>query len=281
MVASYSSFEQYLSSRGRAPTTAKVYAVHARLLDVDDPVAAARAVLTSPDYAPKSKHAMLGAFRAWARYKGDDELEAALASGEIKLPAAVRVKPQVPLPPDVYRAIREEIDQADYISDPARACLGLMANRGLRRGDTLRLRRQDVTGALKTGVLSYVVKGGRRLEQGVLKSFRLYLELLSEQGSRWSSVDELVAKTPSAALAAIPLSLKRVASHVDLGDEVTLADVRCHVLRRSYVVTYWKACGKDITQLVAHMGWSNAATAYGYIDYVNRIELDDIADKMW
>lgn len=277
-------FADYLERRGSSRNTVIQYLSRVRPLEASGPgdAAIARAVelLTGEEgraYAPKSRRMMKAAYLSWARFHGNDSMIAAL--GELKLPVAVRAKAQVPLPPAVYRAVRDGIVAADYLPDPVRACLGLMACRGLRRGDVLRMQRDEINQALKQSVLSYLVKGGRRLEIGVLKGWRDYLEILARKNS-WKVVHELVSTSPRGAEQVIPTALRRVAENVELGDDVEVADVRCHILRRSYAVMFYEACGRDPVKLQNHLGWANVSTALSYVDFARRDELDAIADKM-
>ncbi len=281
-------YDAWLEKRGSSPNTRKQYRSRVRRIEgADDPVATALKILTDrreSAYAPKSKRMARAAYLSWARFTGNDALLLALSKEELKLPAPTRAKAQMPLPPAVYRAIRAELDAADYIKPAARACLGMMANRGLRRADALHLRRVDVSSALKLGTLSYVVKGGKRVEIGVLSSFRRYLELLLEQSGRWSQAHELISTSEAGAAMAIPAALAKVGEKVletiDDAQGVQLEDIRGHVLRRTYAVAFFKAVKNDPTKLQAHMNWEKIETALSYVDFATRGELDAVAEQM-
>lgn len=262
-------FEQHLVQRGVDPSTARQYRSH---------LVRPRERLLDKELAPSTRRVGLAAWKSYAGFIEDDALLKELK--QLRLPVAARVKVQVPLPLPVWKALRAEIDSADYLSTVAMRCvLGVMANRGLRRGDVLRLRRTEVTAALRSNVLAYEAKGKKRLEFGLLQSYRRYIEQLGDVGGKWTSVYELISPNESWAKQKVADELRVCAEHIELG-EVTLEDVRPHVLRRTFAVAMYEAFNHDAVKLAAFMGWSNVTTALRYVDFVKRDELDLVADEM-
>ena len=246
--------------------------------------------------APKYLRQIRSSFRAYARYleragRADEARQLLDDIEDVRLPPALRQTPQNPLPRAFYDELRAAIKASDQ--KPAmRAQLGIMANRGLRRGDVLRIQRKDVQNALKTGTLSFVAKGKKRLEFGVLPTYAGYLELMEEAFERdredaWryepaTSVWELLSSSDEAAKIAVARSLRAVASTCNLKKHgVTLADVRPHVLRRSYAQAFFEACGHDPMKLKDHMQWSDVSTAMSYLDHSQKKTLDEVAAKMF
>jgi integrase len=272
-------FVTYLERRGLSEGTVELYSQHASG-ELDR--------LRARSLAPKTRRLILGAFRAYGRFLKSKPAtakqgEALLAElSEVKLPAPVRQRVQKPLPRELYDRLRNEIDETDLVDDPMRAVLGLMAARGIRRGDVLRLERKTVESAIRRRVLLFEVKGGKRLEFGVLETYRKYLELLAESWQpKAKTVSQLLSREDRAAKLRIARALRRVARQLPLDDfDVTEEDVRPHVLRRTYAVIAYQAFGKDITKLMRHMGWSQIQTALGYVDFHEAEELDQTIEKV-
>jgi site-specific recombinase XerC len=239
--------------------------------------------------SPKSRRVVLAAWRSYARFlkrtpktaaEGDRLLD---DLSDVRLPSPVRKTPQVPLPRPVYDLLRAAIDEDGDERPAIRAALGIVACRGLRSIDVRRIRRPEVAAALKSGVLGFVAKGDRRIEMGVTDNYRRYLESLDEEfdGSGKKVVWELLAPTSRTAHKNLSTALKRVAKTLPLADhDVELGNVRLHILRRTYAVTFIDAVGGDIVRLQNHMQWANIATAANYLDHSRRLELDQVAENM-
>jgi site-specific recombinase XerD len=277
-------YQAWLRRRGTGQRTIQQYAFHAaRALGGEDPFERINDRKLSPKYRRVCKAAII----SFAKFNKDASLIEEIK--EVKLPAPVRQNAKVPLAEDTWRALRAEIDAADYITDPMRAELGIMANRGLRRGDVLRLHRSEVAAALKKNVLSYVAKGERRLEFGVGDAWRPYLELLHDEfssaGKRAEQVSDLISPRASdenrmeSAGSAVIRGLRRVASKIELGDHA-LEDVTPHLLRFCYATKFFNACGRDPRRLQEHMQWSSLEVAMIYVGSESRASLDDIAAEM-
>lgn len=277
-------FERYMERRGSQPKTVQNYLLHVR-----HPEGYNR--LRSKALAPKSKRVVLCAWRAYGRFLkriGENEESDELLSEleEIKLPAPMRERPQIPLPREFFDDLREKFDTDELLDDPTRGALGIMANRGLRRIDILCVQPKEIRTALKQGVLAFRAKGGRRLEFGVTKNYRHYLEMIYE-GTRpgEKNVAQAISKAQNPEKGAgekVVKHLKRVASTMELADYgVELEDVRCHILRRTYATIFYEACGGDPVKLKDHMQWASIVTATNYVDHSQRTELDEIAEGMF
>lgn len=274
---SLTKFQRWLRRRGRAEGTADSYMYQvARCAELDDPLER----LLDPDLSPKYIHTIAAALKSWARFSKDGDLELELA--EIKLPAAKRVKEKSILTREDWSKLREEINRADYISEPVRAELGMMASRGFRRGDILRLRKSDIAGALKSGTLVYEAKGRRRLAFPISSHWGPYLELLMEAGGRkkWERVCDLVSpgSNPKTRMDTAGKTITRSLSYC--GEEVGIEDIHPHLLRRTYATFYYEAC-QDPVKLKDHMQWANIETAMLYVAASNQEELEAVADTLF
>jgi integrase len=237
--------------------------------------------LRDGELAPKTLRHIKAACRRWARFRGDDQL--LVEADKIRLPPPQRKTAKVPLTRDDLFALVDEIDAADYLDDAMRAELGLMASRGFRCGDVLRMRRSQAQTALRVGTLSYVAKGRRRLEFRVLDTFRPYLDLLVSH-PRWERVEDLIS--PRASEATRREAAGRAAARaLELcGSKVGIKGLYPHRLRRTYATEYLRALGPDAfaaVKLQQHMQWASLQTAMGYVDHDRGQELDDVAEAMW
>jgi integrase len=272
-------FGEWLLDHGLVPGTVKVYTG-------DVAIALSKggllARLRSDDLAPKTKRHILAAARHWCEYTGDVALTKALK--RLRLPPPRRKTAKVPLPRQSLFDLVDEIYRADYLSRPMRGVLGMLATRGLRCGDVLRLRRDDLLRAKESGTLSYEAKGRKRIEYRLLKTWRKSLVLLADHPGDWEQVDELVAPRASpagrraAAARAVERTLVRVGVHVGV------LNLYPHRLRRTYAVEYLKALVGDpeaLMKLTQHMGWASMATAMEYVDHARGVELDGAAERIF
>lgn len=242
--------------------------------------------LRDQEGAPKSRRRYLAAFRRWADYTNDPELVKALK--RVRLPPPKRKTPKVPLERDEFERFVDEIGRVK-VADPLRGVLGLMACRGLRCGDALRLRREEVDNALapSSGVLSFVAKGRRRLEFRTLKTYRRFLELIYrsfEASPKAKTVAQLVS--PRASAKGAPEAAARAVERalVKIGVGLGIYGLHPHKLRRTYAVEYLRAMPGDpeaLVKLKSHMQWAEMDTALEYVDYVRGEDLDDPAHRMF
>lgn len=276
-------FEAFLRRRGLAEGTIEIYQHHV----AQDGGATTR--LRARSLAPKTRRLILGAFRAYGKFLSSQTKTKRVGTelleelGATKLPPPTRKRVQKPLPRPIYDGLRDAIDESDAIDDPLRVELGMMAARGIRRGDVLRLDKKTAVSALKTDTLSYEVKGGRWIEYGVLSTYRRYLELLVEVWRpKTETLCDLIAPNEKAAGLRIARALRRLARELPLEEhDVSIEDVRPHVLRRTYATLFYEASGRDIRALMQHMQWQELQTAFGYVDFIDAEKLDDIAEQMF
>jgi len=272
-----SSFRAWLAEHGLSESTLEVY-----LRDVRKGLEVGLvARLRSDDLAPKTKRHMLAAARHWAKFTKDTDLAEAL--DKLNLPPARRQTAKVPLSKEDLFVLLDEIDRADYLSKPMRAAIGMMACRGFRCGDVLRMRRDELIAARESGVLNYIAKGKRNLEFKVLKTYRKHLVALASAPGEWTRVEELLANggasgRRNAAARAVERSLVR------LGTKCGIQNLFPHRLRRTYAVEYLRSMKGDpeaLMKLTQHMQWAGMATAMEYVDHARGDELDAAAEKMF
>jgi site-specific recombinase XerC len=272
-------FEEWLLDRGLVPGTVGVYTRDVATAQREGGLLAR---LRSDDLAPKTKRHILAAARHWAEYTSDDTLLKALK--RLRLPPPRRKSAKVPLPRQSLFDLVDEINTADYLTEPMRGVLGVLATRGLRCGDVLRLHRDELARAKESGTLAYEAKGRRRIEYRVLKTWRKPLFLLADQPGRWEQVDQLVAPgaAPAGRRAAAARAVERTL--VRVGIRAGVHGLYPHRLRRTYAVEYLKALEGDpeaLMKLTQHMGWASMATAMEYVDHARGAELDGAAERIF
>lgn len=268
-------FSVWLVRRGRDQSTADLYSGNVRrAFAADDPPLG---VLRDNALAPKTRSHIKAALRAWAKFHRDADLLELLE--DIKLPPAVRKKAKVPFADDEIRNIRTEIDRADYLDEPMRAVLGLMAVRGLRVGDVLRMRRQEVRDALRTGYGSFELKGHHRIELSLkAKPIRRYFAILGDADGKWDRVRDLISdgESPQAARMSVWRALKGVAAEVGIEP----GDVYPHRLRRTVASNFLEAVNGDLVKLQKYLNWQNISTAASYADHARREEFERIEERL-
>lgn len=269
-------FGQWLVESGRAPLTVKVYTQNIRLLANEHGGYKAR--LTNRNLAPKTLHGYAAALRSYATFLENGDLLVAIK--KIRLPASRRAKVKVELAKDAWQALIVAIDEDKKLRPEMHAVLLIMALRGLRVGDVLRMRKDEIVRAVKVGKLGYEAKGGARLEYGIAQIREALHELLAID-KPWDRVVDLIAwsskcegeKKMHCARTRVLQQLKRVAMSIELDN------VHPHRLRRTYATHWLRQLQGDpqaIIKLQAHMGWQSLNTAMGYVDAVNAEELEDL-----
>jgi integrase len=226
--------------------------------------------------APLTLHSTRAALRAYATFTDDGDLLVQLK--KIRLPAARRVTPKVELEHAGWKALVAAIMKSTA-PVRVRAPLLIMALRGLRVGDVLRLERTELVTAVKTGRLGFMAKGRRRLDFAVTGQVKTIISQLLAEGPDWPTVGRLLchrSKDPmKAGRARLSRALKAIAKTIDL------EDVYNHRLRRTYATHFVRKLRGDpqaIMKLQSHMGWASPTTAMGYVDAVNTDELDAIGE---
>lgn len=272
-------FSSWLQRRGRGSATIEAYISDVRMSFSHEGGALGR--LSDRSYAPKTRRRNLAALRSWCDFTNDAKLSKSLK--EVKLPSPVRRSVKQPLELAAWTELRDEIDSAPYIEEPMRAVLGMLASRGFRCGDVLRLQQDQVTSALQSGVLHFSAKGERELEY-TSRPFTPYLQILATQGV-WRRVEDLVS--PSAQIESRRKSAAKRASRAlrrcALAIGMDPSEIHTHKLRRTYAVEFLRSMAGDpesMQKLQAQMQWASAKTAFEYTDYVRREDLDAVDDAM-
>lgn len=278
--ASLEKFGQWLVDLGRAPGTVRLYPMLVRACARHEQGLTGR--LVAGELEPKTLHVNRAALLAWAEFIENDELAKRLR--RIKLPPARRAKPKREMERDRWKALAAAI-RTTKLRDAMTATLLIMARRGFRSGDVLRLRKTEIKAAIKTGTLSFAAKGNRRIEYRATPVMEA-LEMLEAHRGDWNRVEDLLVsprcgsqgfKRRRAASAAVARALMKVAETIEE------TGVHPHRLRRTYAVYFLHELKGDpqaLVKLQHHMGWDSLATAAGYVDAVNRDELDDIGDRL-
>jgi site-specific recombinase XerD len=271
-------FELWLRKRGRTQATAETYVkkVSDAYRNHQDPMEK----LIDDDLAPKYRHLIRASLKAWFRFQGNHKLEEELL--EVRIPPSVRQGLKTPLTVEEWRALRKEIDEGKWIRNEAmRAELGMLACRGFRVADVLRLKREEVELAMKSGVLRYLGKGRKQLEFTVAPVWKPYLECLADHDEEWNRVEDLICPNskPSAKRASATRKVERTL--IRCGQQAGIdKELYPHLLRHTYATRYYEAC-QDPAKLQKHMQWGDISVAMGYVDAGNREDLDAIADSLF
>jgi len=266
-------FKSWLQERGRTDGTADAYVTNLRSC-ARDPKGLTHRLVTQ-GLAPNTLRANLAALRSWALFGEDPALAKRLA--DIRLPPARRVHTKQPLAIDVLRRVIRHLQTCPMTNEATRHVLLMMAVRGFRSGDVLRLRRPEVLRALSTGKLTYEGKGRKRIEFSI-DPFRPQLEALAAL-PEWVRVRDLIttSQNPKVASVCVWRAARRTAK------EVGVADMNPHRYRHTFATQYLNQLQGDpnaIIKLQRFMGWESMATAARYVDSVSQEQLDTIGDQM-
>ncbi len=273
-------FHAWLCKRGRSRSADQYRRVVKRWLNDPDEI---EAKMTSSRFSPNYRRFLVACIRSWAKYTKDMDLAERLA--DIKLPAPVPKDVREPFGIDEWFDIREAIDSDKYLSDAKRLTCSIIALRGIRCGDILRLTRREINQALKTGILAYEGKGGRR-QQYNAEPMRAYLEELAQL--RWSGGDcvrNLVSpgsderKCQETAGRAIRQVFDQLAESLDIDPE----DLYAHRFRHTYATYFLQQMKGDpeaLFKLQQQMGWARLDTAANYLRRSRRAELDEVESRL-
>ncbi len=276
MTPTVDGFGAYLAGLSLGDDTVAKYVRHARVaLDRGGFVARLRSHL-----APKTKRLVRAAGRHWAKYTEDQRLRDQLDG--VRLPAPRRVAAKQPLTEAELYRVMDELDSARWIDDALRAVIGLMTYRGLRCGDVLRMRRDEVSRAISKSTMAFEGKGGRRLEFKVLRTYQRWLEVLIDR-PRWDRIEDLISHGLQASKRAsagrrVQRAMKKI------GKALGLEGLHPHQMRRTYAVTFLLAHKGDpeaLMKLTEHMQWASMTTAMQYVDHVRGDELDRVAETLF
>jgi integrase len=161
-----------------------------------------------------------------------------------------------------------------------RNILLIMALRGLRSGDVLRIQRADVVRSLATGKLSYEGKGRKRIEISALP-IKDQLEALAELKG-WERVRDLIvvgkgSKNGKIASKKVWRAARRIAR------KGGILEMNPHRYRHTFATNFLQQLKGDpnaIVKLQKYMAWESLATAARYVDAVSQDELDVLGDQL-
>lgn len=274
----YKAFRTWLESRGRSQGTIDLY-----VGDVRSAFEAGgfEARLGDRTLAPKTRHRIRTAGRQWARRFKNVRLEQKLR--DFKLPKPRRATAKTPITRDELFALIEGIDRAHDLQPTMRAVLGMLACRGFRIGDVLRLRRVELRAAVESGVLCFEAKGGLRVEFRLLSTFMRHALTLANAEGRWSHVDALISprarrQRRKAAARAVARALTEVAVRCGI------YNLHPHRLRRTYAVEYLRGLSGDpeaLMMLKEHMAWESMDTVAEYVNHARGQQLDEAAERIF
>jgi integrase len=272
-------FRAWVLARGRVPGTADLYVTHLRLAAADHLGLTHRVI--AGELAPNTIHGVMASLRAWAMFSKDKDLSDILE--DVRLPPARRVRRKLPLARDQWRSVIRQIQtyplaQDRLGNDAMRQVLLIMALRGMRSGDILRLKKTEIRRALDSGKLSYEGKGRKRMEFTVAP-IRGPLQALSEHPGSWERVRDLVSRSSNPKVASVRVwrAAKRTAR------QAGIPDLNPHRFRHTFATMFLGELAGDpnaIVKLQKHMGWENVATAARYVDEVSQDHLDEIGARL-
>ncbi len=274
-------FKVWLLERGRVEGTAETYIVNLRSCAADSKGLTHR--LVAGDLSPNSLRTNLAALRSWAMFTGDAALTKRLA--DIRLPPARGIHTKQPLSTpnlrDIIRHLqtcpielrRSGTTDASVASMAMRQVILIMAMRGFRSGDVLRIKRTEIIRALDTGKLIYEGKGRKRLEFSI-SPFRAPLERLVEVKG-WDRVRDLISTSENPRVASVKVwrAARRTAQ------QIGIPEMNPHRYRHTFATRYLERLQGDpaaIIKLQQYMGWESMNTAARYVSAVSQDELDRI-----
>lgn len=266
-------FRQWLTERGRSEDTATLYITNVRTCMAHPKGMTHR--LVSGELAPNTVRTNLQSLRAWATFQGDDATLRVLK--DIRLPPARRVRSKPPLDSQSWRLVVNHLKTCPMEPEAMRYVLLIMAQRGLRSGDVLRMRRPDVVKSLTTGRLIYEGKGRKRTEIAIT-TIREQLEALAKI-TGWDRVRDLICtgKSPRSLSRKVGRAAKRTAA------QVGLPDMNPHRYRHTFATRFLDKLRGDpnaIVKLTAYMGWESINTAARYVSSVSMEELDQVGTDL-
>ena len=277
-------FKGWLKSRARGAGTVASYVAEAVAANCTSDGWKRRVL--DDNLAPKTRHRIRAAGRQWADFIGDVQLDKDLKA--IKLPVARRVTAKVPISHEQLFSVVDELARADYLEPPMRATLGILACRGLRCGDVLRIRRTELVAAVETQVLAFEGKGQKRLEFPLVPAFGVHVAALAALPGTWSRVEDLIApgsKPESKPEAHRKSAAKAVERALDaVAAKCQIRGMHPHRLRRTYAVEYLaQLAGRpDAVELLRqHMQWEDVTTAMEYVNHARSGELSAAAERIF
>ena len=267
-------FEEWLERRGRGASRAQYARIARRYQSDPEDI---EGLIVDEDYSPLYRRHVAAVLKSWATFSGNGDLLVRLS--DTRLAPGVPMGQREPLPREDWIAVRAAIERSPGLSEPLRLVCGLIALRGIRAGDVLRLRRIDLRNAIKTNTLSYKAKGGR-WQHYRAKPLRHFLNGLNDL--RWGTrktVAELVSPTADSAGRAVRRAFDALADELGMPRE----DLYAHRFRHTYATLFLQELEGDpeaVFKLQEQMGWAQLETAASYLRRSRREELDEAEDRL-
>lgn len=274
-------FSNWLARRGRSETSRVQYRYRLeRLFEEDDPVS----LLTDRKLSPCYRNNLAVAYRQFAKFKKDHALLEEL--DEIRLPAPIRKSAKEPLNKEEWHEVLDEIEEADYLDEAEQAVLLIIASRGIRLSDLLRVTHQEVKDAVKKGTLAFTGKGERRSffsAQNIIEPLKALLEM------KWPE-DGVVANliSPKSAsenvVASAGRQIRRALDRVIKKMGLKKGDLFAHKFRHTFVneaLAEMKGDPRAVFHLQDMMNWSSPNTARNYVKHADKEELDQVEQRMF
>lgn len=264
-------FREWLIGRGRVPGTADLYLSNLRSCAADPGGLTHR--LVGGDLSPNSLRTNLAALRAWAKFGRDSDLQMQLA--DMRLPPARRLRTKAPLSLEEWRKVIRHIKVCKMTcrtsKEAVRQVILIIAIRGLRAGDVLRLRRTEVVRSLDSGKLAFEGKGRKRQEFSAIP-IRDQLQALADM-PKWTRVRDLVSDSKN--ISVLRQKIRRATIHT--ARHVGIKEMNPHRYRHTFATNYLAQLKGDpnaIVKLQYYMGWESMETAARYVSHISHDELD-------
>lgn len=266
-------FVAWLRRRNRTRSIPQYTRVIRRYLDNPSAV---EGMMADQSYAPNYRRHLAACVRSWARFSEDGELLVRL--DEIQMPAALPISAREPFSWDTWWTIQDAIVHCD-LPDAIRLVCQMIALRGIRCGDVLRLQKRELVAARDTDVLAFEGKAERRIEYSA-EPLRPFIDgLLELPWERKRRVHQLISPTADTAGRRVRYAFDRIARELDMDS----AELHAHRFRHTYAHFFLQELAGDpeaIFKLQEQMGWAKLETAANYLRRSRRKELNEIESKM-
>jgi integrase len=262
-------FRIWLLERGRSDDTAELYVLNLRSCAAHPKGLTYR--LIAGILAPNTARTNLASLRSWATFSEDAPLLKRL--GDLKLPPARRMRTKPALGAETWRRVVQHLRTCKMRPEPMRNVLLIMAIRGFRSGDVLRMRRTEIVRARETGRLEYEGKGRKRIQVDA-GPIREQLEALA-QIKGWDRVRDLLGKGTSRR----GISRKVWRAAIRSAKAAGVPEMNPHRYRHTFATRFLEELRGDpnaIVKLQKYMAWESMGTAARYVDSVSMDELDKV-----
>lgn len=273
-------YRRWLVRRGRSRSADQYCRVVGRWLNDK---AGVQRLLTSGSHSPNYRRHLTACLRSWATYAHDGKMMAHL--GDIKQPPPTPITAREPLSIEEWQEVRRAVTQSDLTRTTREVC-NIVATRGIRCGDVLRLGYLEIQRAVNSGSMRYQSKGERWLTVNA-EPIREHLEALL--GERWPSarsrVRNLVSPdaTHDTAQDTAGRAIRRAFDRIAVAVGMEPRDLYAHRFRHTYATRFLQHMEGDpeaVFKLQQQMGWARLETAAHYLRRDRRSELDDVEKRM-